>query len=83
MPLQVHYCLEALPTTALILLTREALQATVSEGLAQGPYVTTRVGFEPATLRTQGTELITEPPRPTSYIKILWILHLYLVVFIY
>ena len=39
----------------------EALQATVSEGLAQGPYVVARAGFEPATLRMQGTELTTEP----------------------
>jgi len=31
-------------------------QATASEGLAQGPYVVDRVGFEPATFRTQGTE---------------------------
>ena len=28
----------------------EAPQATVSKGLAQGPYVTARAGFEPATL---------------------------------
>ena len=33
-----------------------------SEGLAQGPYVAARVGFEPATLRTQGTEPTNEPP---------------------
>ena len=31
-------------------------QAIVSEGLAQGPYVVARVGFEPATLQTQDTE---------------------------
>ena len=41
----------------------EALQATVSEGLAHDPYVVSRVGFEPATLRTQGPELTTEPLR--------------------
>jgi len=35
----------------------EALQATVSEGLTQGPYVVARVGFEPATLWTQGIRL--------------------------
>ena len=29
-----------------------------------------RVGFEPVTLRTQGPELTTEPPRPTIYIHI-------------
>jgi len=28
--------------------------------------VAARVGFEPVTLRTQGTELTTEPPRPYS-----------------
>ena len=28
----------------------EALQATVSEGLAQGPYLAARAGFEPTTL---------------------------------
>jgi len=33
-----------------------------SEGLAQGPYVAARVGFEPATLRTQGTEPTNESP---------------------
>ena len=43
------------------------LQATASERLAQGPYVVARVGFEPATLWTQGTELITRPPRPQDY----------------
>ena len=34
------------------------------QSLAQGPYVAARVGFEPATLRTEGTQLTTEPPRP-------------------
>ena len=43
----------------------ELPQATVSEGPAQGPYVAARVGFKPETLRTQGTELTTEPLRPT------------------
>ena len=50
---------EALPTTALIprrSLHAKVLQATASEGLAQGPYVVAGVGFEPATLRTEGTE---------------------------
>ena len=32
------------------------IQATTNEGLAQGPYVTARVVFEPATFRTEGTE---------------------------
>src|SRR6218665_1048158 len=39
-------------------------QATTSEGLAQVLYVAARIGFEPATLRMQGTELTTGPPRP-------------------
>ena len=40
----------------------KALQAPVSEGLAQGLYMTARVGFDPPTLRMQGTKLTTEPP---------------------
>ena len=35
----------------------------MSEGIAQGPYKAAKVEFEPVTLRTQGTELTTEPPR--------------------
>src|SRR6218665_1374230 len=46
-------------------LSCQALKATVSEGLAQGRYVAAGVEFQPATLRTQGTQLATEPPRPT------------------
>jgi len=38
----------------------------MSEGLAQGPYVAAGVGSEPATLWTQGTELTTESPCPTT-----------------
>ena len=38
----------------------------MSQGFAQGPYVVARVGFEPAIFRKQGTELTTEPPRPTN-----------------
>jgi len=41
-------------------------QTTASEGLAQGPYVTDRAGYEPATLRTKGVECTSEPPRPTN-----------------
>ena len=40
-----------------------AIQAATSEGLAQGPYVAARVGFEPVTLQMQGSELTTDPPR--------------------
>ena len=43
----------------------KVLQATASEGLAQGSYVAVGVGFEPATFRMQGAELNTKPPRPT------------------
>ena len=39
-------------------------RSAIGERLAQGPFVTARVGFEPATFRTQGTELTTEPSRP-------------------
>ena len=64
-PLQVHYYSEALLTTKLVLCQSyqaEALQAIVSEGLAQGPYVAAEVRFEHATLWMQGTILTTEPP---------------------
>jgi len=36
----------------------EAPQATVSEGLAQGPYVAARAGAEPMTLRTKGVDFL-------------------------
>src|SRR6218665_2270791 len=39
-------------------------QATAGEGLAHGLYVAARVGFEPATLRTKGTQSTTEPTLP-------------------
>src|SRR6218665_4120095 len=41
----------------------------MSARLAQSPYVVVvaRVGFEPMTLRTQGTELTTKPPCPQIY----------------
>ena len=60
---------EALPTTAMTLcrsLHAEALQATVSEGPAQGPYmyVAARAGFDPTTLRSKGIDSTNEPPRP-------------------
>ena len=47
----------------------EAPQATASEGLAQGPYVADRAGFEPATLQTKGDKSANEPPRPTAVMK--------------
>src|SRR6218665_2218332 len=42
------------------------LQATVSEGLAQGPYVAARAGFEPTTLQSKGFNSTIAPPRPTT-----------------
>src|SRR6218665_1767387 len=42
------------------------IQVTISEGLAHGPYVVARVGFEPVTFCTIGTEhhhSITTPHR--------------------
>ena len=44
----------------------EAPQATVSEGLAQDPYVAARAGVEPMTLRTLGVDSNKAPPRPTK-----------------
>jgi len=41
----------------------EAPQATASEGLAQGPYVAARAGFEPTILRTKGDESTNEQPK--------------------
>src|SRR6218665_2573770 len=52
-------------TDAVSELTRRSTTGNMSEGLAQGPHVAARVGFEPATLRTHGIELTTEPPCST------------------
>src|SRR6218665_716453 len=46
-------------------LNSEALQATVSKRLAQGPYVAARAGFEPTTVRSKGIDSTNAPPRPT------------------
>ena len=40
----------------------EAPQATVSEGLVQGPYMVARV--EPMTLRSKGVDSTNAPPMP-------------------
>ena len=42
----------------------EAPQATVSEGLAQGPYVAASEGVESMTLRTKGVDSTNAQPRP-------------------
>ena len=39
--------------------------ATASEGLAHGPHMAARAGFEPTTPRTKGVISTNEPPRPT------------------
>ena len=41
-------------------------QATVSEELAQGPYVAARAGFELTTIQTKGAESTNEPPSPCT-----------------
>jgi len=51
----------------------EALPATMSEGFAHGPYVATRVEFESATFREQGTEPTTAPPCPTRIAMFEWV----------
>src|SRR6218665_99880 len=43
---------------------KKKLQATVTEGLAQGPYVAASMGFEPTTLRSKGIDSTYAPPRP-------------------
>jgi len=54
LPTQHGYCAE---------FHAEAPQVSVSEGLAQGPYVAARVGFEPAI----AIDSTNEPPRPTRH----------------
>src|SRR6218665_1188074 len=44
----------------------EAPQATASAGLAQGPYVAVRAGFESMIFRAKGVESTNEPSRPTN-----------------
>ena len=46
----------------------EAPHATASEGLAEGPNVVARAGFEPMTLRTKDGESTNKPPRLTKLI---------------
>jgi len=47
----------------------EAPRATVSEGLAQGPYVAARARVEHMTLRTKGIDSTNAPPRPINVLK--------------
>src|SRR6218665_2289853 len=48
----------------------EVLQATISEGLAQGSYVVARAEFEPTTLRSKGIDSTNVPPCPMCHIII-------------
>jgi len=70
-PLQVHYYSEALLTTARILYRSFTPKATVSKGLAQGPYVAARAGVEPTTLWLRVIELTNALTRPTDCQKFL------------
>jgi len=60
---------EALPTTAIDIVCRslhaETLLTTVRKGLAQGPYLAVRAGFEPTTLQSKGVVSINASPSPT------------------
>src|SRR6218665_183355 len=47
-------------------LNTEALHATVNEGFVQGPDVSVRAGFEPATLRSNSIDSTNVPTRPTE-----------------
>src|SRR6218665_3656226 len=49
----------------------KALQATASEGLAQGPYMVVRAGFKPMTLRSKGVVSANAPPCPIIQLKLL------------
>jgi len=79
--LQVHYYSETLTTTALIPCRSwhaKALQATVSEGLAKGPYVVARVGFQFVNNNTKSESTLTKsvgswvPTSISSHIIIIW-----------
>ena len=48
----------------------EALQATVSKGLAQGAYAVARAGVKPTALRLGIIDLTNAPPRPTIIIQV-------------
>ena len=63
-PLQVHYYSEALQTQHGYCAGISCRSATVSEGLAQGPYVVARAGVEPMTLRTKGFDSTNAPHMP-------------------
>src|SRR6218665_2407750 len=47
--------------------SRRSAQATAGKGLAQGPYVTARVGVKPTTLRLRLIASTNAPPCPTHH----------------
>src|SRR6218665_1071213 len=49
----------------------EALQAVAGKGLAQGPYMAARAGFEPTTLRSNRVVSTNAPPCPTIAFSLL------------
>jgi len=71
---------EVFPITTAMTLCRwilhdKALQATVSEGLAQGSYVAARAGLEPTTIRSKGIDYTNAAIRPTKPVlsKLFWL----------
>ena len=65
---QVIYCSEAHPPQHgyCVGIARQAPQATVTEGLAQGPCVAARSGIEPTTLRTKSVDSTKAPHTPQT-----------------
>src|SRR6218665_859932 len=61
-PLQVRYYSDALPTQHEYCAGVSRRSAT---GLAQGPYVAVRAGFELTTLQSKSFDSTNAPPRPT------------------
>ena len=66
-PLQVHYYLEALPTQHgyCARVSHRSATGNCVLGLAQGPCMVARAGFEPTTIRLKVIDSTNAPPRPT------------------
>src|SRR6218665_1382936 len=67
--LQVHYYSEALPTQHVHCagISHRSAKGTVSEELAQDPYLAARAGVKPMTLRTKSVDSTKAPPTPHNY----------------
>ena len=73
--LQYRYCIRV---------SRRSVQATVGKGLAQGPYVTARVGVEPKTLRLKVIDSTKAPSRPNLlYNRACIYIYMYIYTYIY